>query len=421
MQLRIWTPCRIALLLAWLPLAGCQQAASREGLLEQTTSEAHLSSHQLRVLVRDYVLRSAAEIEQGADQILARTSDPRIRKNALRWKINAISAAFRAATRPDPLAAYLDLWILNRQTIDLFSRPAAEPLFGPHTKIALNTCHELEVHLQHIDAVLGTELPLGPDFVQSFATDFPIANLYFERESLSSRYIDAVEEPTRELLYVASRMQENLEAMQRISLVFAEHLPKQARWEAELLLLDATAIEAIARPLDDFRTVSESIGRIAATTESLPPLVVQECRQSLADLDRMRMDSTADLQDERVAVLNAVSQERAIVLDALRDEREEISAQLDAELDAVLLAMDTVSYQRTEEVGQAGRELVDHFFWRLTQLGAAIALAALVALSAFLWRRRRVSRAAPEPADIPQTIRFEARQQPGLQKPRRAA
>ena len=42
-------------------------------------------------------------------RILARTSQPNVRRNALLWKKNGIAAAFRAASRRDPLAAYLDL------------------------------------------------------------------------------------------------------------------------------------------------------------------------------------------------------------------------------------------------------------------------------------------------------------------------
>ncbi len=86
--------------------AGCQSAFRKPelGLLEQLTPEAQLSSHQLRVLVNDFALRLNVRIEEGADQILARTSDTTIRRNAILWKKNATSSAFRAASRTESVS-----------------------------------------------------------------------------------------------------------------------------------------------------------------------------------------------------------------------------------------------------------------------------------------------------------------------------
>jgi hypothetical protein len=82
---------------------------STSGLLEQTAPSINVSSRKLRVLLTDYVSQFADRIEQAADEILSQTSDPQIRRNALLWKSNAMTACFRAALRPDPLAAYLDI------------------------------------------------------------------------------------------------------------------------------------------------------------------------------------------------------------------------------------------------------------------------------------------------------------------------
>jgi hypothetical protein len=181
-------------------------------------------------------------------------------------------------------------------------------------------------------------------------------------------------------------------------------LPKQARWEAELLLLDVAEIDAIARPLDDFAVASGSMARMAAMAEHLPAVVGQERvalerliqyerHESLAALERMRSATLGDFQQERVTLLDAVGHERTIVLDALREERLAISEQLSTEVGTALASVDTITDDRTREIGQEGRHLVDHFFWRLLQLCVAAGLVAICFLvTRSLHRRRRAYR-----------------------------
>ena len=130
--------------------AGCMNVRSTGGLLEQQAPAARLSSRKLRVLVTDYVPQFANRVEQAADEILAQSSDPHLRRNALLWKSNAIAACFRAASRPDPFGAYLDVWILTRQMTQFFEQPSAHPAFGPWQARVLETSRQLETPLEEI-------------------------------------------------------------------------------------------------------------------------------------------------------------------------------------------------------------------------------------------------------------------------------
>ena len=141
----------ISLTAAWAltfgMFAGCMNVRSADGLLEQQAPTARLSSRKLRVLVTDYVPQFGHRVEQAADEILAQSSDPHLRRNALLWKSNAIAACFRAASRPDPFGAYLDVWILTRQMTQFFEQPSAHPVFGPWQARALETSRQLEAPL----------------------------------------------------------------------------------------------------------------------------------------------------------------------------------------------------------------------------------------------------------------------------------
>lgn len=393
------------LLAVGLCAVGCQSLmpTSNKGLLEQLTPEAQLSSHQLRVLVNDFALRFNSRVEEGADRILAQTSERTIRRNAILWKKNATSTAFRAASRTDSLAAYLDLWILNRQMAALFTSPEGSRLFGPFQAIAVETCRDLEPDLKNIYTAIGSDLPLGENFVAKFAADYPLRNLYLERESLSARYVQAVGEPTRELYQVVGQLQENLTELQKLSIVYAEHVPKQSRWEAELLLLDATDIETIAQPLAQFSAMADSVAQVTPIVTAVPLMIHQERHQLQQFVAQERLATMEQIDRMREATMGDIERERVAVLDAVREERIAAGQQLDMGLTRALYAADEISRQRTDEIAGHGEAMIDHAFGRVQEiLWLLIPLVAAIGLLA-LWRRPR-SAQPPRHEDDHQTI-----------------
>ncbi len=407
------------LLVVGLCAVGCQSVfqAPKKGLLEQLTPEARLSSMQLRVLVNDFALRFNSRVEEGADQILAQTSDRTIRRNAILWKKNATSAAFRAAARTDPLGAYLDLWILNRQTAALFTSPEGSQLFGPYQGIAVATCRDLEPDLKNIYTAIGSDLPglntinvaadcdvpVGETFVAQFAADYPVRNLYFERKSLSARYIQAVSKPVHELYEVVGQLQENLNELQKLSIVYAEHVPKQARWEVELLLLDSGQIETIARPLAQFSAMADSVAQVTPIVTSMPQLVQQERHQVQQFVAQERLATMDQIDRMRQATMGDIQRERIAVLDSIREERVAVGQQLDTGLSQALYAADEISRQRTDEMAGHGETLIDHAFGRVQQmLWLLVPPAVLVGLILLLRRPKKTQ--PPHREDRPQTI-----------------
>ncbi len=173
--------------------AGCMSVRSTGGLLEQTDPATNVTSSKLRVLLADYVTQFGDRIEQAADEILSQTSDPQIHRNALLWKSNAISACFCAASRRDPLAAYLDVWILSRQMTQFLEQPSSNSVFGPWQAQALETSRQLETPLAQIQAMLHSNTRFEERFVDGFAREHPITSLYFCRASLAAPYIEEVD------------------------------------------------------------------------------------------------------------------------------------------------------------------------------------------------------------------------------------
>jgi hypothetical protein len=94
---------------------------------------------------------------------------------------------------------------------------------------------------------------------------------------------------------------------------------------------------------------------------------------------------------------------------------------MSSELETVLASVDTVSHDRTEEFGQTGRELVDRFFWRLSQLGIGLGAVAFGLLAVYLWQRRKPPRDVHRDTIEPATVRLDTKRPVELVKPRRAA
>lgn len=388
--------------------AGCANFRSRAGLLEETDPTSKLSSRKLRVLLTDYVPRFANSVEQCADRILAQTSDVEIRRNALLWKSNAISACFGAAARHDPLAAYLDVWILNRQMTQLFEQTGAAPVFGNWQSLALATSRELEAPLEQIQSMLDANASNKGQFVAEFARNHPIANLYFERASLAAPFIEEVRDPARDVSHVVAEFSEDLAEIQRLSALYAEFVPKQARWQAELLLLSAADDTGLlAQPLQSMAVASEAMNRMATTFETVPRIVEREhdaVRELVRDersevirrIDQMRDTTVADLRLEGSQLLRTI-----------HDERTAFDKNLHEVVGKSLEKADALICQRGRELGDAADRVAQRIWQRvvhLSQVGGMIVLACVVTLALgkrlFRIRRRVVRRARRKRANV---------------------
>ncbi|MCY2974595.1 MAG: hypothetical protein NTW52_08005 [Planctomycetota bacterium] len=369
-----------------------------------------MTSHQLRVLVNEYVVLSSHRVESRADKILADNPDVAIRKSALLWKINGIASAFQAASRQDPFGAYLDLWVLNRQMTQLFESPTGTELFGKWQPEAVAECQFLEERLQRINETVSTDTQHAANFVEKFATDYPLRSLYLDREPMASRYIEEIQTPSKEVIQVIAQMDSNIEALKKLTILYAEHLPKQARWQSELLLIDATQMDVVQRPLQDLTLAANAASRIADTSETVPlilqdelqkvsALITQERLQVTRDVDLMRSETLSQLKGERAIVLAAFQHEREASFAALRQERLEATRDLKEEFSRGLDATDNITRSRMAEMLQQAPNMIDHFFLRSLQVGMCFCLILLVVVILNYFRLARFFRTRSKSTD----------------------
>ena len=279
----VFSPSWVLIIAALFTVQGCQTLQSNDGLLEQESSNAKVSSRQLRIVLDDLVLQFSSQVELAADQIIAENGDPQICKNALLWKMNGISSCFQAASRRDPLGSYFDIWILNKQTLALFEQPNNTPLFGESQDIAIAATKQIETSMADVLDLIGDDLPINENFATAFATDHPINDLYFKRASITAnytKYIDSINLKGPELLGIASDIDEQLDQLQRVSSMYAEFIPKQARWNGELMILETLQSNAITSSLQNMSLAASGVATIADTTQAIPELVERGIRNT---------------------------------------------------------------------------------------------------------------------------------------------
>ena len=353
-------------------VSACSSVPRQEGLLEAEIPHSKISSRNLRAMVSEYVPSYAHKIEATADTILTRCQDTAIRKNALLWKINAISAGFGAASRPDPLASYCDLWVLTRQMLYLFESSGDPPQFGDWQENAVIACKELDARLVEINSKLDPNLDYIESFVEKTAQRHPMHDLYFDRTPIATENIEKIHKPKHELLHVLASMQDDVKDMQRLSALYAEYLPKQARWQAQLLALDVDQSPIVQTALGDFTVASQAMEQLALSASEMQDTVDQQLAVMPAVVDQQRKQATADLEKMQAAALAQIRIEREAVMRSVNQEQVAIRKWVQATANASADQADIITQKRIKQsAGEAERLLDQAALYGGTGLGIA--------------------------------------------------
>jgi hypothetical protein len=367
--------------------AGCIKAPQQTGLAAQV-KEVDVSGTELRLRTHAHADRAMGVIQEAANQIIARSDDPNVRRNALLWKMNAIPAFQKAAFHYDPLVALIDVRVLTGQMIRFFEEGAGKQAFGEWQGVALKAMQTIEVDGRSMATGFAegkTADELRPHLLE-WVEEHPIESLRFNRVSITPLLAEVTKTRGRGAGAVMGSLDEGIGDLSDRLKIYADTMPNQARWQAELLIDDLLRSGALDETLDDFGRLNELTTTLEALTDPLGELAAEvpellerersillralrEERRILTEFaDGQREASFEGIAAERLALLAFVREERIATIDQLHQERLEIMEELDTMTAKVLDA----SVERTEE-------LIDHLFWRLAQLvGALIVLCALL-------------------------------------------
>lgn len=390
---------RTAILLLSLPLLACTSTSDTAHILQQNPSIT-MSSQDLRGRVRSLARPLAGIIERSADWVIKGTDDPNIRLKALIVKTEAIPALFEALFRKDPGVALIDASAF----IEQFRQDIVESnnnLLNDEQKAILDDASdEMKQRLQAVFLRAGASQSDVDEFwvdIEGWARRHPIDGNFAVRDSTSSLLKSWGTVSKANLGSAISSTQAELADFAARADIYAEHLPRQSRWQAQILVEEMMAKGIITDAIDQAGTFPVSIEGlpidIEAFSEGLIDDLLSEMPQvgqwidderdvSFGFLTSERRAILSQITAERIAILEAVAAERIAILSTVESERELIVEVLKAERKASFVDLEAIV---SSALVSARRELIDHIFIRALQLLALILPIVFIGALFLIW------------------------------------
>lgn len=302
---------------------------------------------ELRAAAQEYLVNFTARVSSDADTIAAQTGDPEIRRNALRWKLNAIPEMREACFRARPAAALFDAWIMAAQMDAFFRDGGGSALFGDQQPVVVAASESL---LEEIRSIWNDASPSEAErdgwesrYVTPWVEQHPLTSLDFARASVLAQFAPLAEDRGGVISRVRS-LDEQVAILSAQTRIYLANIQDQVRGEAALLVDEIAGTQEVGDLL-------EEVERAVSVAEAVPQLVRDERAVILEDIDRQRGIVLAEIQAEREIVLDAVRSERDAILTAVTQERSLILAAVESERVAVLGDVDRQRAETIEELG----------------------------------------------------------------------
>jgi hypothetical protein len=307
-------------------------------------------------------------IEGAVDRIRDNSENPEVRYHALEWKTFGIPAAHNAAFQPDPVVGYMDLFAYIIQMRDYFSDGAGSEYFREWQPIAIKACDTLVYYMRDNAERLsksGDISPLENELVR-WAGDHPLEENLYVRRNVTD-FLDSLILKTEfdMSLMLGSMVKSMVDLNGRMS-IMAEHMPKQMRWQGEMLLESGMITR---QDLDKF------MGSVESAVTTLDTLVTTSPALANALLDSLYIKMNTlllSVDDQRVATLDVLAQERAIITDFIGLQREIVEREFGVLADSVVL-----------EFWNRGQETIDRLVIQLAVAGSILAVVAFLCGLAF--------------------------------------
>jgi len=373
----------------------CMTTPKKTAFMKQANI-VDVSTSKLRVKVHGFATHFAAVVEETANQIEVTTPDKQTRIDALLWKMHAIPVGYVAAMQNDPLAALIDVWVLCRQMRVFFETGAGRERFGEQHPLVVQASRQLEAEAEALARSIARDpkMPEAHAAIAQWVEENPIESLLFGRDSPTSTLADLVAGEKRGAFAVVGSLGESVADLSSRFTIYAEVLPKMARWQAKLLIEQIVGEEELGEAvlaLNSLTALEAQVADAMLLVDDLPGLVSTERELILSTLQAERAILTRFIEEQRLETFEFVQGERAAALHTLHDERVATMEELRLERAAIMADIRVISDEMIDEARLRGEELIDHLVWRLAQLFAALALVAGVfgLIAVLLLRRPR--------------------------------
>ena len=386
-------------------LCGCSSGTTKKSALIKSTQSVEASAAELHSHNQSLLGLYSAEIETAADKIILESPSPDTRRQALEWKADGIPVLQTALLNTDPLAAALDAWAFILQMQAYMAQPTTKQIWGGSYPVVTETLTRMEGQMEQLvrEAAPTANIDTVQQKIASWAQANPIEVSLAGRKSLDATLIKRTEQSDLGTRASIKLIGESIGDLTARMDSYNAYLPKQARWQAELMLSDLARSPQVNAAMSNIKDLSGTLEKTSGAVEQMPDLMGQLQKATLADVDAQRLNAQAFFREERLQTLDAIKQERMAVLAALRGERMAATADLRGERQIVLDALHNEEAAVMSDLNATGekwqmefdtraRGLIDHFFLRALELFLlGLVLAALVAWILLRWFIRRRS------------------------------
>lgn len=356
------------------------KAPERTATMDAFGVDDDLNARRVRLSAQNLANLYMSTVELTADSIAKLSGEPAIQYAALEWKANAIPAFQRAMYQTDPLVSYVDGWTLIVQMRQFYDTGAGRTRFGPYQDVAVNGILAVETKID--STALANRPPEVYDrfhnFVYSWADAHPLNDLFL-RQSVGEAAMMHLSDDRPEGLGQLGTLTEFATDAQQMSLMLATYIPKEVRWQSELLissLADTTRLSPVLAAVDSMAVMRA----LTALIEHTPGMIAEERAALFTEISRERLAILENLEGQRIATLDAA-------VELINSERtgtiRELAALIAAERGAITETIDVNRVAIMEET----RALVDHIVVRLLQVMALFGVVVVAAVLLFLRRR----------------------------------
>ena len=312
----------VILLFILINIVGCG-SVSRESVLMQNIEDAKMNSMELGIRINEAGSRYSLEIENSADKIIAATKDAGIKKNALLWKLYGIPALLKSVSIQDPLASGTDIYVLIAQMRQFFENGNGKDLFGKHQQIAVDAVKRMEKEFFNIASEFRDSAVTTKSNIDEWVKNHHIEDIRFNRISTVTAAAKELSQKKSGLTSSVGDMVTSINNLQDKLTLYADFIPKQARWQAEYMMYEFIPDSLKGDVFGKINSLTGSIESIGGFIENSPGLISSVRQKIMQDINIQRIATLELLQEERKTILEAVTSERIKTLNEINRQRVE--------------------------------------------------------------------------------------------------
>ena len=310
------------------------------------------------------------------------------------WKAEAIPIMQTSLLNTDPIAAVLDTWAFLFQMTAFMEQPTLKQTMGSSYPVVAETLRNMEAEMERLIESVAPKANLADlrQRVRGWADAHPIEDSLASRQSADPDVIRQVGQANLGTMASIKALAESMGDLSARLDSYNLYLPKEARWQAELFVLDLQRDPQVSAALSYLGSLANTAAKIENQRLSTQEFVRQERLQTLDNLQQQRVATIAALHAERLGASADLHAERLGATADLRRERETVLSALRDDEAAIMNDIKVTSEHDIKILGTEGHELINQIFLRAVEL-----MLLTLALSSLVWiLLRRFSARRPD-------------------------